>query len=212
MRGGRQFIRVIVLFLVAGVHTLLFVLLSYSRPALRTAAAPGERGKAVLFLIESPPPTAGPSKSAQGVSAPPPTEKPGLRAILPAEEQPASAPAQDPQVDWRLEAQRAAQDMAPALTEQERRKCLNPEPPGLPPPHCRKRNYEADWEPEPKRVGVDGLLPYVRVGKRCVIGLGFFGCAVGKLPEADGDLFEDMTDPNRPRSSAPDTPSRERER
>jgi hypothetical protein len=37
--------------------------------------------------------------------------------------------------------------------------------------------------------------------------LGFFGCALGKLPEADGTLFEDMDDPDRPRSSVPDIPT-----
>jgi hypothetical protein len=51
-----------------------------------------------------------------------------------------------------------------------------------------------------------GLIPYVRLGKRCVIALGAFGCAIGKLPEADGTLFDDMRDPNRPTSSVPDIP------
>ena len=47
-------------------------------------------------------------------------------------------------------------------------------------------------------------LPYMELGKRCVIGLGFFGCGIGKLPEPDGTLFDDMDDPNRPRDSVPE--------
>jgi hypothetical protein len=44
----------------------------------------------------------------------------------------------------------------------------------------------------------------VRIGKRCVVGLDFSGCQIGKLPEADGTLFDDMRDPDRPRGSVPD--------
>ena len=69
--------------------------------------------------------------------------------------------------------------MAPELLEQHARKCHNPDLPELLPPECRKRNYESEWKPEPKRVGMQGLLPYIRLGKRCVVGLGFFGCGVG---------------------------------
>jgi hypothetical protein len=37
-----------------------------------------------------------------------------------------------------------------------------------------------------------------------VVGLGFFGCALGKKPEANGHLFDGMHDPDRQRSSVPD--------
>jgi hypothetical protein len=46
-------------------------------------------------------------------------------------------------------------------------------------------------------------LPYIRVGERCAIGLGFFGCGFGK-PPANGNLFDGMDAPDRDRSSVPD--------
>ncbi len=36
------------------------------------------------------------------------------------------------------------------------------------------------------------------------MGLGFFGCALGKPPEANSHLFDGMHDPDRQRSSVPD--------
>lgn len=71
-------------------------------------------------------------------------------------------------------------------------------------PRCRKPNRPFQWNPKPPQAGVEGLLPYVRLGKHCVIGLGFFGCGIGKLPEANGHLFDDIKDPDRSRSSVPD--------
>jgi hypothetical protein len=44
----------------------------------------------------------------------------------------------------------------------------------------------------------------VEIGKRCAIGLGFFACGIGKLPDANGKLFDDIDDPERIRSSVPD--------
>ena len=52
-------------------------------------------------------------------------------------------------------------------------------------------------------MGFSGGLPYVRVGERCVIALGFFACGFGGPPPAKGDLFEGMDDPERDRSSVP---------
>lgn len=60
------------------------------------------------------------------------------------------------------------------------------------------------WDPSPNRVGIAGGLPYVELGKRCALGFGFFGCGVGKLPAANGDVFDGMDNPDRDRSSVPD--------
>ena len=49
-----------------------------------------------------------------------------------------------------------------------------------------------------------GFIPYVRIGKRCIVGLGFWGCQLGKLPQANSHLLDGMTDPDRPGSSVPD--------
>ena len=58
------------------------------------------------------------------------------------------------------------------------------------------------WNPELPRAGVEGVVPYIRLGS-CVIALGAFACAMGK-EEANGHLFDELKDPDRPRSSVPD--------
>jgi hypothetical protein len=54
----------------------------------------------------------------------------------------------------------------------------------------------------------EGLIAYVQVTQRCIVGVGLtgplFGCALGKKPEANGHLLDGMKDPNRQRSSVPD--------
>lgn len=107
-------------------------------------------------------------------------------------------------IDWGLQAQQSAERAAPELLEKWQRRCRPKE--GVPPEECTPRAHTFDWNPQPGRVGVDGGLPYVRLGKRCVLGLGFFACAIGKLPEPNGDLFDGMRDPDRPYSSVPDLP------
>ena len=57
---------------------------------------------------------------------------------------------------------------------------------------------------EDRRVGFASGLPFVRLGKRCVVGLGFFACNPGELPEVNGHLLDDMKDPERATSSVPD--------
>ncbi len=69
----------------------------------------------------------------------------------------------------------------------------------------RRSRKEFEWDPEPDQVGLaEGFIPYVRIGQRCVVGLGFFGCNLSKLPEANSHLFDGMHDPDRQRSSVPD--------
>jgi hypothetical protein len=53
---------------------------------------------------------------------------------------------------------------------------------------------------------MSGGLPYMEIGKRCAIGLGFFGCGIGELPPPNGHLFDGMDDPDRERSSVPENP------
>ncbi len=57
---------------------------------------------------------------------------------------------------------------------------------------------------EDRRVIWAGLLPAFRVGKRCVVTLGFFACDLNEIPEANSHLLDDMRSPDRPRSSVPD--------
>jgi hypothetical protein len=97
--------------------------------------------------------------------------------------------------DWDIEASTIANSQASAIFKELKHLC---DEAAKPPP----------WDPEPNKFGLtDGpglRLPFVRLGKRCVLGLGFFGCGVGKLPEANGHVLDDFRDPDRPRSSVPD--------
>ncbi|MEZ5457795.1 MAG: hypothetical protein R3E65_00290 [Steroidobacteraceae bacterium] len=68
---------------------------------------------------------------------------------------------------------------------------------------CKPRKGSWEWKAEPGKVGMAGPLPYVRVGKRCIVGLGFFGCALGEPPPPNDKLLDDMRKPDRPRSSVP---------
>lgn len=107
--------------------------------------------------------------------------------------------------DWNLEAQSVAESMAPRLINELQEKCATAKrlrqalPAG-----CRKDSPAKEWQPEPKRAGLVGIFPYVRIG-RCIVGVGFWGCAV-QTPSPDGTLLEDIRNPDRPVSSVPDLP------
>lgn len=98
-----------------------------------------------------------------------------------------------PHVNWSEEARRAAAAAADDVLIPDRSKCDST---GLADPllpNC-KRSPQFKWAPP--KAGFSGGLPYINLGDRCVIGLGFFGCALGK-PSANGDLLEGMDDPER---------------
>lgn len=107
-------------------------------------------------------------------------------------------------IDWAQEAQQVANTQAASLFKELKHLCAEAALRGETPPGCRHYRPPDPWKPEPKKFGFAGGLPYVRLGKRCILGLGFFGCGVGKLPEANGHALDDMRDPDRPRSSVPD--------
>jgi hypothetical protein len=104
-------------------------------------------------------------------------------------------------IDWSLEAQRSAHRAAAAdKAPQARAFGTIPASPYRP---CEKRESSFKWDPEPKKAGFAGGLPYVQLGKRCIVGLGFFGCTLGAMPSANGTLLDDMKTENRERSSVP---------
>jgi hypothetical protein len=113
----------------------------------------------------------------------------------------AAAPAPTGAIDWEAAGREAAR--AHAQLPEPRRDCDENPPPGSMRPRCRPAPHAFGWHREPRAVEWQGLLPFVHLGKRCVLGLGFFGCAVGKLPEADGHLLDGMREPDRERSSVP---------
>ncbi|MEO8306547.1 MAG: hypothetical protein ABI616_00735 [Pseudomonadota bacterium] len=70
---------------------------------------------------------------------------------------------------------------------------------------CAKRKSSMEWNgKQDRRVGMAGPLPYVRLGKRCAVGLGFFGCALDDLPEANSHLLDDMKAADYTGDSVPD--------
>lgn len=70
---------------------------------------------------------------------------------------------------------------------------------------CKPKERSMEWKgQEDRRVGMAGPLPYVKLGKRCVLVAIFPMCVLGELPEANGHLLDDMQDPQRSRSSVPD--------
>lgn len=106
-------------------------------------------------------------------------------------------------IDWTAHATEAAAAIVDKSIREETRKCDPSDSPNSFLPPCNPRTKQFEWNPEPPRVGFSGGLPYVRIGERCAIGLGFFGCGFGEPPPANGDLFEGMDDPERDRSSVP---------
>lgn len=106
-------------------------------------------------------------------------------------------------IDWESEASAAADDVIRDLMQGETRHCDDSPQrnPWLPP--CKRRPGRFEWSEEPKRAGFEGVLPYIRLGKHCILSVGLFGCAIGSS-EANGHLFGDMRDPDRDRSSVPD--------
>jgi hypothetical protein len=107
-------------------------------------------------------------------------------------------------IDWFGEEEQVAKLQAALISKELKRVCDEAALRGEHRPECRKYQKLDAWVPEPRKFGIAGGLPYVRLGKRCVLGLGFFGCAVGKLPDANSHAFDDMHEPDRPRSSVPD--------
>lgn len=59
------------------------------------------------------------------------------------------------------------------------------------------------WDPEPKKAGFIGPFPYLRT-KRCFISLFAFGCAIGRLPEPNGQLLAAIKDGPATFNSVPD--------
>lgn len=183
----------VVCIVVIGGHVLLLALL----PRLGSPRAPPRAP--TLVLIDLPPERSAPPVPERSVSRTRERRKPaaedGNAITLPVPREPA------PRVDWQLEGERAARDGAAKLAEPGPR--AFGEQPVSPYRKCRPRESSFEWDPEPDKAGFAGGLPYVRLGERCVVGLGFFGCAIGKLPEANGELFAGMNSPEKPESSVP---------
>ena len=200
MTKGRFTSRFVALVVVVALHCL-FVLVLLIRVPIPRARPFGE--PSVLFFIDEPKPTITttppmPSRSSQ--TTPIVIAEPNSVGEQPSiEPAPPDSPAT---IDWTAQATQAAAAVVDKAISEETRKCDPSEKPNSFLPPCKHRTKQFEWSPDP-RFGFSGGLPYVRVGKRCAIGLGFFGCGFGEAPPANGDLFEGMDDPERDRSSVP---------
>ena len=204
-RSSRVWAIAIVLLLHAAL--LLFMHLERSRPL---TIAPSSEDALTLVIVPEP--------KVEPTAPQAPVEMPALqtpraksssstRIKAPAAVQSEKEPSGSPHIDWHGEIGRVAKEAAEGASKKELNlPCKSPRKFGDPPQtDCRPQPAPFEWDPEPPFAGLAGLLPFVRLGKRCVIGLGFFGCGIGKLPEPNGKLFESMDDPDQPRSSVPDS-------
>lgn len=161
-------------------HVLALWLLAWG--SLRRTGPPPPEPQFVSFWVEppkalpppSPPPVAPRVARKARSSSAPASPVPAPVSPEPIAE-PRTAPA--PSIDWSREAAAVADAHVKP-----------PADPGfggkpLPQPRERCKVKEWQWTPEPKKGGVLPL-PYVVLG-RCVVGLGFFGCAVGEKPETN---------------------------
>jgi hypothetical protein len=170
------------------------------------ARAPEVATAALLWLSLTPPPVIR-RNSDQPVPAIPRTlPRRALRPDAPTPLQTITVPESNPRIDWSREAALAAAAAARAASAAEDKPTTFSPPPQVLRKPCQPKESSMKWQPP--RFGMAGTdgglhLPYVNLGKRCVIGLGFFGCDMGELPEVNGHLLDDMHDPNRSRSSVP---------
>lgn len=194
--------RCIAFAVVLALHLLFVSLLLWIREPITRGVAHDEPSS-VLFFVETPRPA---------VTIAPPTQAPRVRSTRPViaapstPEQTSTAPSSPPApatIDWTAQATEAAAAVVDKAISEETRKCDPSDAPKSFLPPCNPKTKKFEWNPEPGRFGFSGGLPFVRVGERCAIGLGFFGCGFGAKPPANGDLFEGMDDPERDRSSVP---------
>jgi hypothetical protein len=106
-------------------------------------------------------------------------------------------------VDWGREASLAARRAA-LQNGGEEQKTFSPPPKPLPKP-CKPKESSMEWNgDEDRAVTWAGPLPVFKVGKRCVVTIGFFACNLSEIPEANSHLLDDMRKPDRATSSVPD--------
>jgi hypothetical protein len=209
---GRSVRDCVVWAIIIGGHALLVIVFTsdkrQSLPAVTDVPSPG-----VLIFLDEP--------QSEGASAPAPAEAPALASVplftprlptpetdsgstaitVPPEEEPEAAGSNA--IDWKLEAERSAHVIAEQSSKRGPRRKLGEHP--VSPFREKPKQKEFTWDPEPPKAGfAQGLIPYVRIGQRCVVGLGFFGCNLSKLPQGNSHLFDGMHDLDRNRSSVPD--------
>lgn len=197
--GVRSYRECVAVAIVLCGHALLVLWFARAREHERSAVDNMHHSTLVLIPLRKPIQPAMPTEPVIAhstlIDIPAPRFSSEPKALAPSSPPSATTPA----IDWRREAKRSADD---AIQMQTAPQLRGFEARAAPEPSRKARPF--DWNTSPGKVGFSGGLPYVKLGKRCVLGLGFFGCAIGELPAANGNLFEDIDDPERERSSVPD--------
>ena len=210
-RAGDRSVRDCVVWaFILGGHALLILVFTTGKWHRVLPLATDEPSPGVLVLLD---------ERAQPAAASPVTEAPQLASVplftprmpvpeIESESTAITLPEEVPEgpgtnaIDWQLEAERSAQITAEKSMKRGPKR-IGEHPPS--PFREKPKPKEFPWDPEPPKAGfAAGFIPYVRVGQHCVVGLGFFGCSLGKLPAANSHLFDGMHDPDRQRSSVPD--------
>lgn len=200
-RPGRSVERFAMLAVIVAAHVLfLEMLMRNGKLHIRLSSQDSERGE--LFFFEIPPlqeePIA-PSKPEQAARPPRARVPEASNAItLPREEE---LPP-DADIDWFGDAADVAREGLDKSTGPKPR--AFGEQPRSPYDKSKKRKPGYEWQPEEKKAGFAGPIPYFRIGKRCIVVPPLFGCIVGKLPKGGGATLDEIRDPDRPRSSVPD--------
>lgn len=175
---------------------ILFLEIFFRNGTQRVRPPDGDAERAELFFFDLPIPAE--QVPVTGIEPVPSRQvrSPDVsNAITPLEEDlPATS------IDWFGDAERIARE---GLQEKPQSRAFGEQPES---PYNKRPAHKPGyvWQPEEQRAGFAGPLPYVRLGKRCILIPPFFGCTLGKLPKAGGATLEEMRDPDRPRSSVPD--------
>ncbi len=184
---------------VIGGHALLLMLFDRVGVRPERGVEAEDEDPSILLMIFAPTreQTAAPQRRAAQPARPRADGAGGGSAIaLPS---PSGAPA--PAIDWFGQGEAAARAEAEASTRPGPR--AFGEHPTSPYRRCKQKKSSFEWNPEPDKAGFAGFLPFVRLGERCIVALGFFGCAIGDLPKPNSHLFDDMHDPQRQKESVP---------
>ncbi len=190
--------RIVAASAVLTVHLLLLLLLRDSRDNRTTASIDAASAPSVLVWLDDSAQATRPRDSTGAGDAPPANKVMRRRRPAAVNAVPTDAGAQAGTThDWYGAVDDLARGPAGAV---------KPRPFGqMPPPRrpCAAPSKPFEWSPEPRRAGLAGGLPYVRMG-RCVVGLGFFGCRMGGAPPPNGRLLEGMKEAPVVPGSVPD--------
>jgi hypothetical protein len=188
----------VVLAVIIGAHALFIELLFLNG---RQSAKLPERDepRALLYLYELRPSIAKPAPEQHVPRQAKPRPRDTVSHAITLLEEP---PPKRPAIDWYAEAEQVAHATITESAEPRSRE-FGEQPKS---PYQKRKRYKptVEWEPEPKKAGFMGPLPYLRLGKRCLIIPPLFGCALGELPAPKGASLDEIRDPDRPRSSVPD--------